>query len=257
MKSRALIIGGTGFLGTKLTTSNSKWIEFETLHKNAIDLPKSMSTINTIIYLRALSSPTQVQQDPVKSNEINVFKTSRIIKECLELGKRVIFASSDVVYGNTGNDIASETSALNPFGLYAMQKAKIETIFGDRQNFLALRLSLMVGEGSRLRNMLLNEKGVLIPNPVVRNPIGVKCVVGLIEKLVLTEIWDQTQKAINVGGPESMTILELATLESRILGLPIPRGVERYSIDRESRPQSVRISSRLGEDFLGSRFVLH
>jgi nucleoside-diphosphate-sugar epimerase len=254
MKTKVLVVGANGFLGTSLTSLDHKLIEFIPFPSHLSSLTTNISSFETVVYLRAVSSPTQVQLNPIESNLVNVLRTSRFIKECLRLGKRVIFSSSDVVYGDTGEDIANEVSELNPYGLYAKQKAQIETEFRDDPNFLALRISLIVGVGSKLRNILSNETNPEIPDPVIRNPISVNSVVNLICELILNKEWDEKLRVLNVGGVEAMSIFELAKLESGFLGLSAPITIDRCKIDCESRPQTVRISSTIAETFVGSGF---
>lgn len=256
MNTKVLVVGANGFLGTNLTSSDRKLIEFTPFPSHEWSLSTNASSFETIVYLRAVSSPTQVHLNPVESDLVNVFRTSHFIQECVSQGKRVIFSSSDVVYGDTGDDVANETSVLNPFGLYAKQKAQIEAEFRDNPNFIALRLSLIVGARSKLRNILSTEIKPGIPDPVIRNPISVNSVVDLICELVLSKEWDKNLKVLNVGGAEAMSIFELAKIESKLLGVSPPSPIERTEIDRESRPQTVKISSTIAETFVGSSFRL-
>ena len=257
MVHKVLVVGATGFLGSKLLASDTRLINFQAFPKNLSKLPVDFAAFDSVVYLRAMSSPTQVQLFPSESDLINIVNTSDFIEDCIKREKNVIFASSDVVYGDTGFSIASENTELKPFGRYAFQKAFIDSKFHGYQNFLTLRFSLIVGEGSRLRNMLISENSPSIPDPVIRNPIGVRYVVDLIQKLVLANDWTLNLKVLNVGGSEAMSILELASLEADLLGLKRPNAMARTQIDIESRPQTVRICSNIAQDFAESTFKPH
>ena len=58
MKTRVLVVGGNGFLGTNLAKSNSNMTDFISLPKSDWSLPKQDSRIKTVLYLRSISSPT-------------------------------------------------------------------------------------------------------------------------------------------------------------------------------------------------------
>ena len=254
MKHKVLVVGANGFLGSTLISSNCHEIEFLGVQQGDWPDPRLHSEIQTVVYLRAISSPTYVHQFPVESHLLNVTKSKEFIQRCIESNKRVIFASSDVVYGDTGDKIVDETSRMNPFGLYAKQKAEIESAFFESLDFMSLRLSLMVGDGSKLRVILASESHPSIPDPVVRHPINVKHVVNLIEQLSLTKTWSQELKVLNVGGSDQLSIYELAKIESAKFSLRLPVKISRDAVDVAARPQTVRIYSKLAEDFMGTKF---
>ena len=254
MKHKVLVVGANGFLGSNLITSNCHEIEFSGVQQGDWSDPYLHTEIKTVVYLRAISSPTYVHQFPVESHLLNVTKSKEFIQRCIESNKRVIFASSDVVYGDTGDKIVDETSRMNPFGLYAKQKAEIESAFYESLDFMSLRLSLMVGDGSKLRVILASESHPSIPDPVVRHPINVKHVVNLIEQLCLTKTWSQELKVLNVGGSDPLSIYELAKMESAKFSLGLPVKISRDAVDVAARPQTVGIYSKLAEDFMGTKF---
>ena len=96
----------------------------------------------------------------------------------------MIFTSSDVVYGHSHNTVFSESDYPNPFGLYASQKAAIESLFQDNSDFFSLRLSLVTGNGSKLLRILSEEENPKIPGGVIRNPVHFKYVVETIKGLI-------------------------------------------------------------------------
>ena len=254
MKTRVLVVGGNGFLGTKLTRSDSKNTDFLSLPKSDWSLPERGSRINTVVFLRSISSPTYVHSHPKESDSLNVVQTSSYIDECLKLNLRVIFTSSDVVYGHTGNTIVNENDLTNPFGLYAAQKAMIENRFKESQNFVSLRLSLITGSNSKLRNILSNEVSPSIADSFIRSPVNVRHVVNLIQIISSENRWLPEHNVINVGGQEHISVFELAKIEARMLNLNSPIKTLPTKLDLEARPQTVRMYSRLAESLVGCQF---
>jgi dTDP-4-dehydrorhamnose reductase len=254
MKTRVLVVGGNGFLGTKLTLADSKNTEFLSLPKNNWSLPEQDSGLNTVVFLRSISSPTYVHLHPIESELLNIEQTSKYIHECLKHNLRVIFTSSDVVYGETGNSIVNENDSINPFGLYGTQKAKIENRFKDYPNFVSLRLSLITGSDSKLRNILSNEEHPSIADTFIRSPINVRHVVNLIQTIASEKSSLFEHRVMNVGGREHISIFELAKIEAKMFNLNSPIKTLPTKLDLEARPQSVRMYSRVAESFVGSQF---
>jgi len=254
MKTRVLVVGGNGFIGTKLAMSNSKLIDFRPLPKSDWSLPELDSKIKTVVFLRSASSPTYVHQHPIESQMLNVEQTSNYIDMCLRFNLRVIFTSSDVVYGDTGESIVNEHSSTNPYGLYATQKAKIESYFSDSPNFISLRLSLVTGTGSKLRDILSKENIPKIADSFIRSPVNVRHVVDLIQLLSGEQSWLPKHKVINVGGREHISIYDLARIEAKIHNLNTPIKTLPTESDLKARPQTVRMYSGVAESLVGSQF---
>jgi len=254
MKTRVLIVGGNGFLGTKLIMSRSKNIEFLSLPKNDWSLPERDFRMKTVVFLRSISSPTHVHLYPKESELLNIQQTSYYIDQCLKLNLRVIFSSSDVVYGDTGNSIVNESAPTNPYGLYAAQKATIEGRFVDSSNFVSLRLSLITGAGSKLRDILSREANPKIADSFIRSPVHEKHVVNLIETISAERSWLPEHRIMNVGGREHISIFELAKIEAKMFNLYTPTKIRPTRLDLEARPQTVRVYSRLAESLVGLPF---
>ena len=251
------IIGAAGILGSKLKQSAKLTNLREFPPQPNWSIPTTVQPGSTFIFLRSLSSPYKVALDPRKSNEINVVKTKKLISDLLNLGHRIIFASSDVVYGNTPNFAASEKTPTAPYGLYATQKDYIEKEFLSDNNFASLRISLMTGVGSKLRKALSENRPLQIPHPVFRSPIHVSFVVKAIETLAESKQnrFGLTGGVLNLGGSEFMSIYELAAAEAVNCGAKKPVRVERSMIDQNSRPREVKLDSTLASDLLRTQMT--
>jgi dTDP-4-dehydrorhamnose reductase len=251
-----LLVGATGYLGRNLLSNSPRDIQILSLDSSERNFPQGLSKSALVVYLRAISSPTAVASHPEVSYEVNVERARNFIGEALQNGNRVVFAGSDVVYGNSDSDIFKESDQKNPYGLYAQQKSQIEDIFSLDPKFLSLRLSLIYGGGSKLENILQFESPARIPFGVIRNPIHIKFVLAMIYTLSRLPTFKQftPQNTINLGGPDSLDIFDLAKVIAREKGFAIPVAVPRSRQDIVARPTTTRIDSRIAENFLGIQF---
>ena len=203
-----------------------------------------------VFFLRSISSPFAVMKEPNVCHEFNVIKTEKAISEILVNGAHVIFASSDVVYGETAESYADEYTPINPHGAYANQKAAIEMRFKDDANFLSLRLSSVVGYGSNLRKLLVREDEVEIFDPVIRTPVHIDDLRVICSKLTRSNFREDFPNGVlNVGGHVPMSNLEVATLESKFLGFRPPVAAQRTELDRACRPGVVRMTTTKAQEF--------
>jgi len=255
-KTPLIIVGANGFLGKNLSAFASQFMDVYCLDSNQFEIPNNLPESSVFIYLRAISSPTFVEANPVISNNVNVNNASKFINQALILGHRVIFASSDIVYGNSSTKIFSEIDEVNPWGLYAKQKSEIEKTFTGHDNFLALRLSLITGEGSKLERILSVETPPKITQGIVRNPINIEFVLKSIKTLIKIRSFRSQfpSGCLNIGGKESVEIFELALRISKNMGFASPVKVHREIVDLDARPAITRISSTIAEDFVGLEF---
>ncbi len=81
---------------------------------------------DVVIHLAAVPRVSYSVEFPLKTNDINVSRTLKLLDSCRGHVKRVVFASSSSVYG--GSDIlpTHESQLKNPRSPYALQKSIIE-----------------------------------------------------------------------------------------------------------------------------------
>jgi dTDP-4-dehydrorhamnose reductase len=248
------LVGADGFVGSHMKSKKSRPT---TMIANPGDweIPQKLPRGSTVLFLRAISSPYFVTLNPIQSHSINVTSSSNFIGNCLEFGHRIIYSSSDTIYGERPDLAAKESDVVNPFGLYAEQKNAIEQQFLINPNFLAIRFSIIVGEKSKLRSLLNSDVKAEIPDPVYRNPIGISHVVSLLEKVSSMRNWDSQLEGnvINCGGDEMVSMWELAKIEAKRLGRKSPIKIDRDPIDLISRPESVRLDSSIAGALIGEK----
>jgi UDP-glucose 4-epimerase len=149
MKNKKVVVtGGLGFIGSHLveklnenndvtiiddqSSGNIKNIEdldFSRIDTNFgdithVDLNKVFEGVDYIFHMAAVTSVPQSVEDPLRSNEVNITGTLRVLEAARKCEvKKVIFSSSSAVYGETENVPISEKNPINPLSPYAVTKA--------------------------------------------------------------------------------------------------------------------------------------
>ena len=162
---------------------------------------------DVIIFAAAISEPSVVSAQFDKAFAVNVESTGEFIETALGKGCKVLFLSSDAVYGNveTGFD---ESHPTNPKGAYAEMKAIVEKRFEGNPNFKVLRLSYNFYKDDRFTKYLRQcaESGVEaeVFDPLTRAVVHRDDTVDAI--LNIAADWDKADgQYINCGGPEVLS----------------------------------------------------
>ena len=180
-KKKVLITGGSGYIGVHLTKmfldSNyevvlldnhlygSHGISHLKDHKNISiihgdisnikDVVRSLKDVDTIIALAAIVGDPACSVSPQETLNLN-YESSKILIETANFYgvRRLVFASSCSVYGVGGDELLTESSALNPVSLYAKTRIMSENILFERSDSVSpviLRLSTVFGYSPRMR----------------------------------------------------------------------------------------------------------
>jgi len=105
---------------------------------------------DALINCAAVSSPDQVDQDPVYAHLINVETARKLAEVSSHLGARHIHISTDMVFDGTGSPYRS-TDQTNPLSEYGRQKLEAEkqVLKVTDQNLVVLRITLLNGNSPR------------------------------------------------------------------------------------------------------------
>lgn len=172
-----------------------------------------LDDIDFVVFTAAVSGPDQCAKEFDACWKINVIGTVYFIKEAVRRDCRVLFFSSDAVFGDTHQAIyteKSETLACTPYG--RMKKA-VEDEFKDEPLFKAIRLSYVASVKDRFItycfNCMKNDEVADIFHPFYRNVIVVSDVVDIVT--FFAKHWDEYEpKVLNVAGKELVSRIRIA-----------------------------------------------
>lgn len=149
MKNKIVAVtGGLGFIGSHLisrlnqnndvvivddqSSGNIKNIEDLDFTKidtdfgdiTKVNLDKIFESVDYVFHMAAVTSVPQSVKDPLRSNEVNITGTLKVLEAARKCGvKKLIFSSSSAVYGETEILPISEKNPINPLSPYAVAKA--------------------------------------------------------------------------------------------------------------------------------------
>jgi UDP-glucose 4-epimerase len=195
-KKKILIIGGCGYIGSRLcahlgdkydlATVDLEWYGNENTIKNVKTDSKSLtkkylSEYTHVIMLAGHSSVKMCENNMLSTLKNNVLNFAYIL-ENLEKEQVLIYASSSSVYGDTKSKAVDEDyTAFKPNNYYDLSKHEIDSyaVLSDKTYF-GLRFGTVNGYSPNLRNDVminamtfnaLENKKVFCYNPEVNRPI--------------------------------------------------------------------------------------
>lgn len=209
---------------------------------------------DTVCVTAGISSPDVCSREPERARRVNVEGTSAVISNVLATGARVIFFSTDAVYGEREDEF-DESASCRPKGEYAVMKREVESLFAEEENFKTIRLSLVFSYHDRfttyVRGCAKRKEGAEIFHPFIRSVVYLGDVTQ--GTIALARRWrDIPRKAVNFGGPAAVTRIEFAELlrETALSNLRI-RATDPGCGFFGSRPRSIRMKSPVLASLLG------
>ena len=265
---RVFVVGSSSFLGTQLIDYIGSQLKVKRIGRlESCDYYLELSRPNdfdysifhkgdVVIFLAAISSPDICNKQYEYAYSVNVTGTEHFINKSIECGCKVLFYSSDTVYGDSINDY-DELSSCNPLGNYGMMKYQVEEKFKNCSAFKVFRLSYVVSNGDKytryLKSCLLQGADAEIFDPFMRSVVFID---DLFEATVnLIQRWDEFEyKIVNVCGQDLVSRVELAENFRRYCG-----GNMKYKIVDppagffDARPKILRVKSLYIEKLLGRK----
>ena len=224
-RARLLVVGATGYIGGHLYerarsffhvsgTSSSGGGGLLTLALETgtglKHMPVDSSTV--VMITAAISAPDICAKQYDRAWAVNVTGTSSFIERVIDSGARVIFFSSDTVYGEHEDEF-DDTAVCNPSGEYAVMKHEVEQRFAGNASFKAVRLSYVFSREDKFSRYLSgcaerNEEADLF-HPFFRAIVHRDDVVE--GALALAKHWDEVpEQVINFGGPQVLSRIDFA-----------------------------------------------
>jgi len=264
---RILVVGSTGYLGrciVKQATSKYDIIGTSTAGVGAdlrFDLArpfefdyKLINPSDVILLTAAISSPDVCAKQFEYAWSVNVSGTVEFIDNVISCGGRVVFFSSDTVYGEKDSHF-DESADCIPAGEYAAMKHEVECRFAGNPSFKSIRLSYVFSREDKFTEYLARcvrrDEKVELFHPFYRAVVHRDDVVEGV--LALAGRWDGfSQQIINFGGPEILSRIEFAQCLHRY-AMP---GL-RYCVTKpdsgffKNRPRVIAMKSPVLPDLLG------
>ncbi len=180
-----------------------------------------LDDIDYVVFTAAISGPDKCAEDFDNCWAINVTGTSYFIKEAIKRRCKVLFFSSDAVFGDIAGAIYTEESETKAYTPYGRMKKAVEDEFKGNPFFKAIRLSYVASAKDRFvtycLNCISNGETADIFHPFYRNVIVVSDVVDVVT--YFAKHWDEYEPTfLNVAGKELVSRVRIADELNRHLG---------------------------------------
>lgn len=209
---------------------------------------------DVIALLGAMSLPDECEKKPELAYAINVAGPIAFAENAIKRGARIIFASSDIVYGRSDDEICEDAETM-PVGTYGAMKREVESHFENEPSFKTIRLSLVYSRDDKFTRYLAScandRRNAEIYHPIYRSVVHIDDVVDAIKSIALR--WESIKaNIINLAGPNLLSRLDLAEIHRRVLWPHLDfesvfPGDDFY----QSRPKTINMKSLYLENILG------
>ncbi|TVS87915.1 sugar nucleotide-binding protein [Mycobacterium helveticum] len=194
-----------------------------------------------VIYAAGLSDPDRCERDPSASYDVNVRGVRHAAAAASRIGGRVIYYSSDYVFGAPGS--YREDAQVAPRQVYGRHKVEAEQfLLGDGDN-VVLRLPLLFGS----RDFVAEAVNATVQGLPLRCderrrfPIPLDHVVQVTAMTIATHARRGVYHAVGVDG---LTKLEWANYIAGLLGKRAPAVAVATERSCARRPVDVELSTR-------------
>lgn len=231
---KVAIVGSSGYIAEFILQRFEKEKEIESalrIDRNAnadiyLDLEEAekfdyaiLDNIDFVVFTAAISGPDKCAQDFNECWKINVIGTSYFIREAIRRKCKVLFFSSDAVFGNDQKKIYDELSPTEAQTPYGRMKKAVEDEFRNESRFKAIRLSYVASAKDRFitycLNCMKNKEFANVFHPFYRNVIVVTDVVEVVIFFALH--WDEYAPTfLNVAGKELVSRVRMIDEMNRL-----------------------------------------
>lgn len=204
----------------KIDKTNEADLKLQLTDPSAFDYD-SLSNVDYVIFTAAISSPDQCSENFDYCWSVNVTGTCHFIQETLKRGVRVLFFSSDAVFGDIPGMVYDEKSETMAYTAYGKMKKAVEDRFLSCKGFKCIRLSYVVSSNDKFISYCIKciENGQVadIFHPFYRNCITVADVCTSI--MWLMKNWEDFPSfVLNLAGIELVSRVRMADELNRHLG---------------------------------------
>lgn len=228
---RVLVTGSEGFLGRRLCALLETQTEHIVLRYdlqlghdvlNAEQLDDALNGVDACIHLAAVADLYIAEEDPERTQSINVEATRLVLEACNRHEVRLLFASTVCAYGNNGYEQSDEKAPLAPTEVYASSKATAETLFSNQlDKHCILRLATFYGPDMRpslatsvFLRALLNDEVIHIHG----DGLQTRCYTHVddVAQGILCILESKQNGVFNIASEEELSVLELIDILSKV-----------------------------------------
>ncbi len=158
ISKKIAILGASGLLGSHVYRRCLQGhVPHEALTHEGLDITDVQSSLDfldthcpdVVVNCAAFCSFQGCEDDPVRSEAVNLVAPCRWADECARRGIMMVHFSSDYIFDGCLNRPYREEDAPNPLSVYARHKVGCERHFAKHPGHLVLRISWLFGRGGR------------------------------------------------------------------------------------------------------------
>ncbi|EJY0884454.1 NAD(P)-dependent oxidoreductase [Vibrio cholerae] len=218
------IAGASGFIGRNLLKFLDVTNKFSVGRRDGDiyfdltenDNSKFLSIIkkdDVVVFLAAISSPDICEKNYEQAYRVNVKNTIFLIDALLKKGAKILFSSSDAVFGNS-ETVCFDDSERAPFGNYGKMKSEVEEHFKHDRNFFSIRFSYVLAEDDKFSMMIAEHadtgKNLDVFDGFERNVIALEDVLLGIQNII--KFWDDIDtRVVNFSGKDLVSRQNIVT----------------------------------------------
>lgn len=185
MKKRMMLTGAEGFLGARIAAYYENQYDVRKTGHGCLDITDKKAVFeffknekpDMVIHCAAISNTMICDDNPGLSKSVNVKGVVNLSEACSETGSRLVFMSSDQIYGGSmkkgSNKETDETPPINVYGIHKKQAE--DEILRILPEGICLRLPWMYDFPVRglksNRNFLVNLLKAMIQNRPINLPV--------------------------------------------------------------------------------------
>ena len=267
MLKKIIILGGCGYIGTKLTEFllnlgykvkiiDTQWYgNYTVKNKNLVILKKDIRKVtnkdlqnyNIVVHLANIANDPSAELSPNLSWEINVLASYQLVNEAIKAKiEQFIYASSGSVYGVKKEKKVTEALSLLPISTYNKTKMIAERVFlsfKDKIKIHCIRPATVCGYSPKMRldltvnlltyQALTKKKITILGGKQMRPNINILDIIRVFEFFIKNK---KIESGCYNAGFENMSILEIA----KIIQKKIP---SKIIFRKSNDPRSYRIDS--------------
>lgn len=248
---KAATAAGVGY-GTS-STGGDEYLKLQLENPEEFDY-EIINSGDVVLITSAISSPDVCASDYNYAKRVNVIGTSKFVENILLRNARVIFFSSDAVYGSQTSPF-DEKCKCSHVGEYAQMKHEVEMKFYNSPLFKSIRLSYVFSKNDKytkyLSSCVKNSNVAEVFDPFFRSVIYLDDVITGAINLALH--WDDfPEGVINFGGPEVLSKVDIVRAFKELVYPELKFDIVTPSPDFfKNRPENISMSSPILSRLLG------